>query len=166
MVTDGEFRRGSYRGRFVERIDGFGIRPAALNFRDDDGHEADFTAPYAARQARRRTRPLALDEFNFIRDVTKVTPKITLPSPSTMHFYRCTDFADPVAYGDAESFFADLTPHLSRGDHRACWMRVAGTFSSTKSRWRCWRSTGSSPRSIERCGTEAGSSCRSLYREP
>jgi 5-methyltetrahydropteroyltriglutamate--homocysteine methyltransferase len=26
-----------------------------------------------------------------------------------MHFYRCTDFADPMAYGDTESFFADLT---------------------------------------------------------
>ena len=30
VVTDGEFRRGSYWGRFVERIDGFIIRPAAV----------------------------------------------------------------------------------------------------------------------------------------
>ena len=108
VVTDGEFRRGSYWGRFVERIEGFVIKHAELKFRDDHGHVVDFTATYAAGKLR-RTRPLALDEFNFIRDVTKVTPKITLPSPSTMHFYRCTDFADPVAYGDAESFFADLT---------------------------------------------------------
>ena len=28
VVTDGEFRRGSYWGRFVERIDGFVIKPA------------------------------------------------------------------------------------------------------------------------------------------
>jgi 5-methyltetrahydropteroyltriglutamate--homocysteine methyltransferase len=51
---------------------------------------------------------LALDEFSFLRDVTKVTPKITLPSPSTMHFYRCTDFADRSAYSSVEAFFADL----------------------------------------------------------
>jgi 5-methyltetrahydropteroyltriglutamate--homocysteine methyltransferase len=31
-----------------------------------------------------------------------------LPAPSTMHFYRCTDFAAPAAYSDAVSFFADL----------------------------------------------------------
>ena len=28
VVTDGEFRRGSYWGRFVERTEGFEIRPA------------------------------------------------------------------------------------------------------------------------------------------
>lgn len=107
VVTDGEFRRGSYWGRFVERIDGFVIKPAAFKFRDDHGHEVEFTAPYAARKLR-RSQPLALDEFIFLRDVTKVTPKITLPSPSTMHFYRCTDFADKAAYADAATFFADL----------------------------------------------------------
>jgi len=108
VVTDGEFRRGSYWGRFVERIDGFVIKPAGFKFRDDHGHEVDFTGTYAAGKLARR-QPLALDEFSFLRDVTRATPKITLPAPSTMHFYRCTDFADPAVYRDAESFFADLT---------------------------------------------------------
>ncbi|HML07792.1 MAG TPA: 5-methyltetrahydropteroyltriglutamate--homocysteine S-methyltransferase [Xanthobacteraceae bacterium] len=107
VVTDGEFRRGSYWGRFVERIDGFVIKPAAFMFHDDHGHEVAFTGTYAAGKLR-RSKPLALDEFVFLRDVTRATPKITLPSPSTMHFYRCTDFADPAAYRDAESLFADL----------------------------------------------------------
>ena len=107
MVTDGEFRRGSYWGRFVERTDGFEVRKAIFTFRDDHGHEAEFTAPYAAGKIA-RARPLALDEFEFLRDATRVTPKITLPSPSTMHFYRCTDFADRAVYPDVERFFADL----------------------------------------------------------
>src|SRR5215470_449421 len=107
VVTDGEFRRGSYWSRFVERVEGFVIKPAAFKFRDDDGHEIAFTAPYAAATLK-RSRPLALDEFLFLRDVTKVTPKVTLPSPSTMHFFRCTDFADRSAYAGAETFFADL----------------------------------------------------------
>jgi len=107
VVTDGEFRRGSYWGRFVERIDGFVIKPAVFKFRDDHGHEVEFTAPYAAATLR-RNRPLALDEFEFLRDATRVTPKITLPSPSTMHFYRCTDFADRSAYPTEGRFFADL----------------------------------------------------------
>src|SRR3954468_4633271 len=107
VVTDGEFRRGSYWGRFVERTDGFEIRPAIFRFRDDHGHEVDFTAPHAVGRIR-RTQPLALDEFLFLRDVAKVTPKITLPSPSTMHFYRCTDYADAAVYSDTDTFFADL----------------------------------------------------------
>ena len=107
VVTDGEFRRSSYWGRFVERCNGFEIRPAVLKFRDDDGHEVDFTATYASARLS-RTQPLATDEFAFLSKVTKVTPKITMPAPSTMHFYRCTDFADPKVYSDAETFFADL----------------------------------------------------------
>jgi len=108
VVSDGELRRGSYWGRFAERIDGFVIKPAAFKFRDDRGNEVDFTATYAAEKLSRR-KPLALDEFIFLRDATTATPKITLPAPSTMHFYRCTDFADPRVYANAESFFADLT---------------------------------------------------------
>lgn len=107
VVTDGEFRRGSYWGRFVERLEGFEIRDASLTFRDDQGHEVKFTAPYAT-SAIRRSQALALDEFCFLREATRVTPKITLPAPSTMHFYRPSDFAAKRAYGDAEHFLSDL----------------------------------------------------------
>jgi 5-methyltetrahydropteroyltriglutamate--homocysteine methyltransferase len=107
VVTDGEFRRGSYWARFVERLEGLVIKSAVFKFRDDRGHELDFTAPYAASQLK-RARPLALDEFTFLRGVSAVAPKITLPSPSTMHFYRCTDFADHSIYAGPDAFFADL----------------------------------------------------------
>ena len=107
VVTDGEFRRSSYWGRFVERCSGFEIKPAVFKFRDHHGHEVDFTATYATARLS-RTQPLAADEFAFLKQVSKATPKITMPAPSTMHFYRCTDFADPRVYADAEPFFADL----------------------------------------------------------
>ena len=107
VVTDGEFRRGSYWGRFVERTDGFEIKTASFKFRNDEGHEVDFTAPYANAKITRK-QPLALDEYEFLHKVTKVTGKITLPAPSTMHFYRCDDYADKAAYKDVDAFFADL----------------------------------------------------------
>jgi 5-methyltetrahydropteroyltriglutamate--homocysteine methyltransferase len=107
VVTDGEFRRGSYWSRFVEGVKGFEIRNAIFKFRDDRGHEVEFTAPYVTARVR-RTHPLALDEFTFLREVSKVTPKITLPSPSTMHFYRCSDYAERGLYADSKAFFADL----------------------------------------------------------
>jgi len=107
VVTDGEFRRGSYWGRFVERIEGFDIKTASFRFRNDAGHEVEFTAPYAKAKIK-RLQALALDEFTFLRAVSKATGKITLPAPSTMHFYRCNDFADRTAYPDDDLFFADL----------------------------------------------------------
>ena len=107
VVTDGEFRRASYWARFVERTEGFEIRRAAYTFHDDSGREAEFTTPFASKKIR-RIRALAVDEFSFLHDVTRVTPKITLPAPSTMHFYAGAHFADPAVYVNAASFFADL----------------------------------------------------------
>ena len=108
VVTDGEFRRGSYWGRFAERTEGLEIRPASFKFRDDAGDEIEFTGPYAKAKIGRR-QALAVDEFIFLHGATKVTAKITLPAPSTMHFFRFDDFADRAVYSDAEAFFADLT---------------------------------------------------------
>jgi 5-methyltetrahydropteroyltriglutamate--homocysteine methyltransferase len=107
VVTDGEFRRGSYWSRFAERVEGFSVKTADFKFRDDQGNEVEFTAPYTHARLR-RTKPLALDEFQFLQQVTNATPKVTLPSPSTMHFFRCTDYADPAAYSSLDAFFADL----------------------------------------------------------
>jgi len=108
VVTDGEFRRSSYWARFVERIEGFAIGQAAYSFRDESGCRTPFTAPFAEARLR-RVRELALDEFLFLRQVARVTPKITLPAPSTMHFYAGRHFTDPQIYGDTREFFADLT---------------------------------------------------------
>lgn len=107
VVNDGEFRRGVYWSRFVERTEGFEIKNAVYAFRDDTGHEYEFSVPYASGRIR-RVRPLAVDEFEFVKAHTKLTPKVTLPAPSAMHFYRCSDFADTAVYPDAKSFFRDL----------------------------------------------------------
>ena len=56
----------------------------------------------------KRMQPLALDEFEFLRGVTKLVAKITLPAPLTMHFYRCNEFADKAIDKDVGSFFADV----------------------------------------------------------
>ena len=107
VVNDGEYRRGSYWGRFVELTDGLAVKEALYKFHDDHGHELDFTAPYVTGKVR-RGRPIAVDEIEFVRGVTKATPKVTLPAPSTMHFYRGRQYADPGAYPSPQAFFADL----------------------------------------------------------
>lgn len=107
VVTDGEFRRASYWARFIERIEGFGLRASVLPFKDDEGNQNEFIAPHVTGKVR-RTKPLAADEFMFLRGVTKAAPKITLPSPSTMHFYGSTSYGPPAVYGDFAPFVADL----------------------------------------------------------
>src|SRR5215472_12130348 len=42
VITDGEFRRSSYWGRFVERCEGFLSKPAVFAFRDELGQQLEF----------------------------------------------------------------------------------------------------------------------------
>jgi len=107
LVTDGEFRRPSYWARFVELVDGLSVREASFKFRDDHGHEVDFTAPHVDGPVR-RSRSVAGDEYAFTRSVTSKTPKITLPSPPSMHFWRLGVGIDEGLYDNDQAFFDDL----------------------------------------------------------
>ncbi|MDH5579421.1 MAG: 5-methyltetrahydropteroyltriglutamate--homocysteine S-methyltransferase, partial [Betaproteobacteria bacterium] len=106
-ATDGEFRRISYWEKFVRLTEGLTVKEAVFTFHDEHGHESAFTAPYVTAKVK-RSAPITVDEFSFVKPLTKATPKITMPSPSTMHFYRFTDYGAKGVYGDATQFFADL----------------------------------------------------------
>jgi 5-methyltetrahydropteroyltriglutamate--homocysteine methyltransferase len=105
VVTDGEFRRISYWEKFVRLTRGLVVKDAIFKFHDEHGHEKDFTAPYVESKVG-RDAPITLDEFEFTKKNTKSTAKITMPAPSTTHFYRFTDWGK--AYQDAREYFADL----------------------------------------------------------
>ena len=107
VATDGEFRRGSYWGHWVEKVEGFGIRTAAFRFHDDHGHEAEFTAA-DVRGKLRRGRGISTDEYAFASANTRLTAKITMPSPSTLHFYGGRDSIAPEAYPDYKAYLTDL----------------------------------------------------------
>ena len=107
VVTDGEFRRISYWEKFVRLTQGLTVKNAVFRFHDEHGHESDFTAPYVEGKIS-RSAPITADEYAFVSAITNAMAKITMPSPSTMHFYRFTDWGDPRIYADAAPFFADL----------------------------------------------------------
>ena len=85
VLTDGEFRRISYWEKFVRLTRGLEVRDAVFTFHDAEGHESKFTAPYVSGKVS-RADPITLDELGFGNS------KITMPAPSTMHFYRFTDW--------------------------------------------------------------------------
>lgn len=99
VVTDGEFRRVSYWEKFVRLTRGLEVKDAMFTFHDAEGHESKFTAPYVSGKVA-RAEPITLDELGFGNN------KITVPAPSTMHFYRFADWGS--AYDSAEAFFRDL----------------------------------------------------------
>lgn len=107
VVTDGEFRRISYWEKFVRLTQGLEVRDAVFKFHDQQGHDSDFTAPYVHSKVSRRA-PITLDEFRFVKQHSSRMGKITMPAPSTMHFFRFTDWGDRSVYRDAASLFADL----------------------------------------------------------
>ena len=98
-ITDGEFRRISYWEKFVRLTKGLEVRDALFTFHDAEGHESKFTAPHVSGKVS-RAEPITLDELGFGNN------KVTMPAPSTMHFYRHNDWGN--AYDSAEAFFKDL----------------------------------------------------------
>ena len=107
VANDGEFRRGSYWGHWVAKVRGFGIRKAAFRFHDDHGHEADFTAA-DVRAPLQRTQGISTGEYAFLARHTRLPGKVTMPSPSTLHFYGGRDSIAASAYPDYPAYLADL----------------------------------------------------------
>ncbi|MEJ0068588.1 MAG: hypothetical protein WDO24_07520 [Pseudomonadota bacterium] len=84
-MTDGEFRRASYWSHLVGAVSGLTVRPSLFDFRDAKGSKQPFIAPHVAGRLG-RDRSLSSNEFRALAKLAKRTPKITLPSPSTLHF--------------------------------------------------------------------------------
>ena len=111
VVTDGEFRRESWRLGFVSKVAGFALGDAHGNVdlqRDDAGimmHVGQ--APVAVTRIR-RTGPIVTDEIEFILKRTSKTVKATLPAPSYLHYPRGRKCVDPDVYPDLDDFFEDV----------------------------------------------------------
>ncbi len=112
-VTDGEFRRASWHMDFIYRLDGISKASDNLtvHFKNAEG-DLDFTPA-----ALRVDGPLGLsetifgDDFSFLREHASPgqTPKLTIPSPSMVHYRGGAASIDPDVYGDPEAFWSDLT---------------------------------------------------------
>ncbi len=85
IVTDGEFRRGGWSRGFLNAVEGFEFRGSKLVFRSDDGFSTPSPAPLATKPIK-RAKPIVTEDFKFIASVTKHRAKVTMPTPSHMHF--------------------------------------------------------------------------------
>lgn len=106
-VTDGEFRRTTYISHFVDAVDGLDFGPSSFRFYDAGGGEHEFVAPQCVGKVKRVKSNMA-EEFDFLKTVTTRTPKMTYPSPATMHFLGGAPEAPTEFYPDLDALFADI----------------------------------------------------------
>lgn len=106
VVTDGEFRRGGWSRGFLEAVGAFGFRPSKLTFRNEDGVSAPAPAPVATERIRWK-QPIVAGDYSFLNDVAAVPAKVTMPTPSHMHFGHFREAASDV-YDDIEEYWSDL----------------------------------------------------------
>jgi 5-methyltetrahydropteroyltriglutamate--homocysteine methyltransferase len=116
-VTDGEFRRSSWHMDFLYQIGG--VRKEEQNitvhFHSEKG-DVDFK-PSGLRVIDKLKLDGCIfgDHFDYLKSVVKKgTPKLTIPSPSMMHYRGGRAAIDTTAYPDIESFWQDLASVYAR----------------------------------------------------
>jgi 5-methyltetrahydropteroyltriglutamate--homocysteine methyltransferase len=108
-ITDGEFRRGLWHMDFVCDFANVQQAPGIpIKFHSEEG-EIEWAPPGVRITGKlSRPHPIFVDDFKFLRSITKGTPKITIPSPSVLHFRGGRKAIDTTAYPDMDGFYADL----------------------------------------------------------
>jgi 5-methyltetrahydropteroyltriglutamate--homocysteine methyltransferase len=110
-ATDGEFRRASWHMDFIYQLDGITKEPGEIKikFHNEQG-DIEFT-PAALHVDGKLgvSQTIFGDAFSFLQSaVTKNVPKLTIPSPSMVHYRGGRAAIDPRVYPDLDSFWADL----------------------------------------------------------
>jgi 5-methyltetrahydropteroyltriglutamate--homocysteine methyltransferase len=111
-ATDGEFRRSAWHMDFIYQLGGVTQADEKLHVQFfNDGGTLDF-APAALRISDRITlrETIFADHFRFLQSTTAdgITPKLTIPSPSMVHYRGGRAAIDPQVYPDLEQFWDDL----------------------------------------------------------
>jgi 5-methyltetrahydropteroyltriglutamate--homocysteine methyltransferase len=109
-ASDGEMRRGSWHMDFLSRIDGVEKISEQLPSRYQTAEGTFETKTLTAIEVRGRlslSETIFSDAFAFLAKTTRVVPKLSIPSPSMLHF-RAAARIDRTIYPDAAQFVDDL----------------------------------------------------------
>jgi 5-methyltetrahydropteroyltriglutamate--homocysteine methyltransferase len=110
-ATDGEFRRASWHMDFIYQLDGITKEAGhiAVKFHNEQG-DIEFT-PAALHVDGKLgvSKTIFGDAFQFLQQtVTSAVPKLTIPSPSMVHYRGGKAAIDPRVYPTLDEFWADL----------------------------------------------------------
>ena len=108
-ITDGEFRRTFFHIDFLQKLAGVAVSGGiATKFRTQAG-TIDFAPPRVTVTGKlRHVQDIQTADFKFLKSVATKTPKVTIPSPTMVHFRGGRKGIDITAYPDLDEFFEDL----------------------------------------------------------
>ncbi len=111
-ATDGEFRRTSWHMDFIFQLSGISRTDEQLQvaFRNAEGTTSFTSAALKVDSRVGIDDTIFADAFTFLKScVTTAVPKLTIPSPSMVHYRGGAAAIDPSVYPDPEQFWSDLS---------------------------------------------------------
>lgn len=109
-ITDGEFRRTYFHTDFLLQLDG--VEEAGgtqVKFHQHGGKALEYAPPVMKITGKvAHARDIQRADYEFLASCTTRTPKVTIPSPTMLHFRGGRDAIDVATYPDLEDFYADL----------------------------------------------------------
>ncbi len=108
-ITDGEYRRTYFHIDFLTQLTGVETHGGIhVKFHGAKG-EVDFEPPVMQVTGNvRHDKAIQRADFEFLRSVTTRTPKVTIPSPTMLHFRGGRNAISKDAYPDLEQFYTDV----------------------------------------------------------
>ena len=160
-ITDGEYRREIFYSDFYFRGLGGGTvaydpsESEEVYFVDREGHKLPLLIPRVESRMRWR-EPIHVGDFNFIRAATSRTPKITIPSPTIIHFRAGRAHISRVAYPDLDLFWEDIVDAFQKelkalADAGCRYVQIDETTLASLSDQKIWepmRRRGDDPRKL------------------
>ena len=110
-VTDGELRRAFWHVDFLTGFEGIVATQGqyALKFHGEGGAESETRSMMIVNSKVKRTRPVMVDHFRFLKSHTRRTAKLCIPAPTYLHMRGGRRVVNQKAYPDVEEFWSDIT---------------------------------------------------------
>ena len=106
-ITDGEFRRTSWNYDFLERLAGVESYMGERKIKFQGPQPRPILLRVIGKLGGYKPHPM-IEHFKFLKALTKQTPKLTIPSPSSLHFRYGRDAVPEAIYPAMEEFYRDL----------------------------------------------------------
>ena len=110
VVTDGEFRRAAWQTDFLQQISNVVMSRGTVkvSFHTEQGDIDRLPSALKVTGKVARPKPIFIGAFRFLRSIATVAAKVTIPSPSLLHFRGGRQAVDAEAYPDIEAFYSDI----------------------------------------------------------
>lgn len=109
-ITDGEYRRKFFHTDFLLQLDGIEEQGGMeVQFQNAIGKDVHFAPPKMVVTGKiKHAHPIQRADYEYLASVVSETPKVTIPSPTMLHFRAGREGISEAVYPDMTEFFADV----------------------------------------------------------